>query len=58
MDIIEKSRYLHFQTGIQNYDFLVSYQSYLNSLGFIFEDKENQLNEIKNWVLSAKEFLH
>lgn len=39
-------------------DFLVSYQRYLESQGFIFIDRDNQLNETKNWILSAKEFLH
>ena len=47
-----------FNTVQQVVDFLVGYQRYLNSLGFIFDDKENQLNEVKNWILSAKEFLH
>jgi hypothetical protein len=39
-------------------DFLVSYQRYLIAQGFIFEDRDNLLNEKKDWVLSAKEFLH
>jgi len=39
-------------------DFLVSYQRYLETVGFIFTDRDNQLNQIKDWVLSAKEFLH
>ena len=39
-------------------DFLVSYQRYLETLGFIFDNRDNQLNSIKDWVLSAKEFLH
>lgn len=39
-------------------DFLVSYQRYLISQGFIFEDRDNLLGEKKDWILSAKEFLH
>jgi hypothetical protein len=39
-------------------DFLVSYQRHLASQGFIFEDRDNQLNEKKDFILSAKEFLH
>jgi len=39
-------------------DFLVSYQRYLIAQGFVFEDRENILNEKKDWILSAKEFLH
>ena len=39
-------------------DFLVSYQRYLVSQGFIFLDKDNLLGEIKDFVLNAKEFLH
>ncbi len=47
-----------FNTKQQVVDFLVSYQRYLLAQGFIFEDRENLLNEKKDWVLSAKEFLH
>ena len=39
-------------------DFLVSYQRYLISQGFIFVDRDNLLGENKDFVLSAKEFLH
>jgi len=46
-------------TNIQQIvDFLVSYQRYLVSQGFIFFDRDNLLNENKDFVLSAKEFLH
>lgn len=47
-----------FNTKQQVVDFLVSYQRHLIAQGFIFEDRENLLNEKKDWVLSAKEFLH
>jgi hypothetical protein len=47
-----------FNTTQQVVDFLVSYQRYLIAQGFIFEDRDNLLNEKKDWVLSAKEFLH
>lgn len=47
-----------FNTKQQVIDFLVSYQRYLIAQGFIFEDRENILNEKKDWILSAKEFLH
>ena len=47
-----------FNSKQQVVDFLVSYQRYLIAQGFIFEDRENILNEKKDWVLSAKEFLH
>jgi hypothetical protein len=47
-----------FNSKQQVVDFLVSYQRYLISQGFIFEDRENLLNEKKDWILSAKEFLH
>jgi hypothetical protein len=47
-----------FNTKQQVVDFLVSYQRYLVAQGFVFEDRDNLLNEKKDWVLSAKEFLH
>ena len=47
-----------FNTKQQVVDFLVSYQRYLVAQGFVFDDRENLLNEQKDWVLSAKEFLH
>ena len=47
-----------FNSKQQVVDFLVSYQRYLIAQGFIFEDRENIINEKKDWVLSAKEFLH
>jgi hypothetical protein len=47
-----------FNTKQQVVDFLVSYQRYLLAQGFIFIDRDNDLQEQKDWVLSAKEFLH
>jgi hypothetical protein len=38
-------------------DFLISYQRYLSFRGFIFEDYQSDLAQVKDWVLSAKEFL-
>ena len=39
-------------------DFLVSYQRYLNSQGFVFTNFDYDLSEIRNWTLSIKEFLY
>lgn len=47
-----------FNTKQQVVDFLVSYQRYLIAQGFVFEERDSQLNEKKDWILSAKEFLH
>jgi len=47
-----------FNSKQQVVDFLVSYQRYLIAQGFIFEDRDNLLNEKKDWILSVKEFLH
>jgi len=38
-------------------DFLVGYGRYLTAQGFIFDTYETNLKEVKNWILSAKEFL-
>jgi len=38
-------------------DFLISYQRYLMSMGFVFDTFNPDLKEQQNWVLSAKEFL-
>lgn len=47
-----------FNTKQQVVDFLVGYQRYLLSQGFIFTDRDNDFKEQKDWILSAKEFLH
>jgi hypothetical protein len=38
-------------------DFLISYQRYLNSQGYIFTEFNNDLGQPQNWELSAREFL-
>lgn len=38
-------------------DFLVSYERYLVGQGFVFDDMDESLAEIRNFKLSAKEFL-
>lgn len=47
-----------FNTKQQVIDFLVSYQRYLIAQGFVFSEIEPVLGERKDWMLSAKEFLH
>ena len=37
------------------YDFLIGYGKYLESLGFVYEEPES--GEIRNWQLSAKQFI-
>ena len=39
-------------------DFLISYERYLLAQGFTFNDRDNDLGELRNWTLSAKEFLY
>ena len=46
-----------FVTKQQLVDFLVSYQRYLMSLGFIFDNFNDDLKDVQDWTLSAKEFL-
>lgn len=46
-----------FRTSQQIVDFLVGYQRYLTSQGFVFSDYDNDLKHTKDWVLSAREFL-
>ena len=38
-------------------DFLMGYQRYLQFQGFVFEDYQSDLALVKDWVLSAREFL-
>ena len=38
-------------------DFLLGYQEYLQSSGFIFDTYNKTLQEIENWKLSCKEFM-
>lgn len=46
-----------FRTAQQLVDFLVSYQRYLVEQGFDFSDYDSDLKHVKDWILSAKEFL-
>jgi hypothetical protein len=46
-----------FTSRQQLVDFLVSYQRYLNSQGFLFEEYNQDLSATQDWVVSAKEFL-
>jgi hypothetical protein len=38
-------------------DFLISYERYLVSQGFTFNDQDDELSDTRNWRLSVKEFL-
>lgn len=46
-----------FNSAQQVVDFLVSYQRYLQSQGFVFIDFDQELNQKKDWILSVREFL-
>lgn len=46
-----------FSNSQQVVDFLVGYQRYLVSQGFVFEDYDTELKYVRNWILSAREFL-
>ena len=46
-----------FSTVQQVADFLVSYQRYLTSIGFIFSSIDPDLQTVRDWNLSIKEFL-
>ena len=46
-----------FQNRQQLVDFLVSYQRYLISLGFTFNEFDEDLKRARDWILSASEFL-
>ena len=46
-----------FTTRQQVVDFLVSYQRYLQGIGFGFTDVDPDLGVQRDWILSAKEFL-
>jgi len=47
-----------FATQQQVVDFLVSYERYLTGLGLQFQTIDDNLGQVKNFVLSAKEFLY
>jgi hypothetical protein len=46
-----------FRTVQEVVDFLLGYGEYLQDQGFIFDDFNNNLNVITNWVTASKEFL-
>ena len=46
-----------FNTKQQVVDFLVSYQRLLISQGFIFDEYDSELAQLKDWVLSVREFI-
>ena len=39
-------------------DFLVGYQRFLERQGFLFNEFDNIILEVKNWLMSAKEFMY
>jgi hypothetical protein len=47
-----------FNTRQQVVDFLVSYQRYLQSKGFVFDEFNDGLKVQQDWILSVKEFLN
>jgi len=47
-----------FNTQQQVSDFLVSYERWLIAQGFTFDDIDPQLNQVKDWKLSVREFLY
>ena len=46
-----------FKNKQQIVDFLISYERYLLSQGFTFDDRDSDLSATRDWKLSAKEFL-
>jgi hypothetical protein len=46
-----------FTSRQQVVDFLVSYQRFLVAQGFVFDNYDNTLAVVRDWILSAKEFL-
>ena len=47
-----------FTSGQQIVDFLISYERYLIAQGFTFTDNDGDLGTIRDWKLSAQEFLY
>ena len=47
-----------FNTQQQVVDFLISYERYLLAQGWTFIEMDPNLNELKDWKLSAREFLY
>lgn len=46
-----------FNTKQQVVDFLISYQRYLLAQGFVFETYDENLKAVRDWSLSAREFM-
>ena len=46
-----------FDTIQEVVDFLIGYGEWLKDQGFIFDDFNTNLNQVSNWVTSAKEFM-
>ena len=46
-----------FTTRQKVFDFLISYGRYLESRGWIFDQRSNNLNETIDWVFSGKQFV-
>lgn len=47
-----------FHSTQEVYDFLVGYGHWLESQGFVFDNKLDELQQIANWDLAGKEFLY
>jgi len=47
-----------FTSQQQIVDFLISYERYLIAQGFVFQDFDEALGEMRNWKLSSQEFLY
>lgn len=47
-----------FESAQEVFDFLQAYGKYLENQGFLFDQYDSTLGEIKNWLLSGKEFLY
>jgi hypothetical protein len=47
-----------FETTQEVVDFLTGYGRYLESQGFAFDEFSNELKEVLNWEIAAKEFLY
>ena len=47
------TRLLEYQEVV---DFLIGYEKYLKTLGFQFDEYDNEINQISNWTTSSKEF--
>jgi len=47
-----------YKSAQEVFDFLQSYGKFLESQGFIFDQYDSDLGEIRNWLLSGKEFLY